>query len=163
MALLAKLADTASVSARDGAIPDAPGVYAVYNADGALQYMGLSRKVAASVELHRQDLPEECATVKVRPHARARRGWHEHALFPGARCGRGQRRCRLAMSRCDTSQCSSVFLPERLLDTLVCCVTAGARGGERIKGGPPGGLEGVDDGGEGGTECDVLLWRKKHV
>lgn len=66
LALLAKLADTASVSARDGAIPDAPGVYAVYNADGALQYMGLSRKVAASVELHRQDLPEECATVKVR-------------------------------------------------------------------------------------------------
>lgn len=46
------------------AIPDMPGVYAVFDKDGTLQYMGLSRKVATSVGMHAADLPDECAAVK---------------------------------------------------------------------------------------------------
>jgi len=45
-------------------LPGEPGVYAVYNAAGELQYVGLSRKVSASINNHLQELPELTAAVK---------------------------------------------------------------------------------------------------
>jgi len=41
------------------------GVYAVYDPNGELQFIGLSRNVAASVESHREKVPEFCSYVKV--------------------------------------------------------------------------------------------------
>ena len=45
-------------------VPDQPGVYAIYNPQGELQYMGLSRRLASSIDLHREDLPDEAAGVR---------------------------------------------------------------------------------------------------
>lgn len=42
------------------------GVYAVYDKDGELQFIGISRNVAASVETHRKSVPELCGSFKVR-------------------------------------------------------------------------------------------------
>eukprot|EP00877_Chromochloris_zofingiensis_P014725 jgi/Chrzof1/9506/Cz04g05200.t1 len=44
--------------------PAQPGVYAVYNKDGDLQYIGLSRKVNLSVSAHMQQLPDDVAAIK---------------------------------------------------------------------------------------------------
>ncbi|CAI5506105.1 unnamed protein product [Closterium sp. Naga37s-1] len=52
----------------DGAVaafPAASGVYAIYDKEGALQYMGLSRRLAASLQAHAEDLPEMCGAVKL--------------------------------------------------------------------------------------------------
>ncbi|BFI25074.1 hypothetical protein AXG93_773s1130 [Marchantia polymorpha subsp. ruderalis] len=45
--------------------PAAPGVYAIYDKEGKLQYVGISRRVSSSIQSHLQDLPELCASVKV--------------------------------------------------------------------------------------------------
>lgn len=45
--------------------PAAPGIYAVYDKAGDLQYVGLSRRVSSSLQSHVRELPEFCATVKV--------------------------------------------------------------------------------------------------
>jgi len=47
------------------AIPMAPGVYAIYDPQGVLQYVGISRKVAVSVQTHVEALPDLTASVKV--------------------------------------------------------------------------------------------------
>jgi Grx4 family monothiol glutaredoxin len=48
-------------------LPNAPGIYAIYDAEGALQYVGMSRKVAVSVANHQQDLPDRVHAVAVLP------------------------------------------------------------------------------------------------
>ncbi|GJP35621.1 hypothetical protein CLOM_g20116 [Closterium sp. NIES-68] len=56
------------VFASDGAVaafPAASGIYAIYDTAGALQYMGLSRRLAASLQAHAEDLPEMCGAVKL--------------------------------------------------------------------------------------------------
>jgi Grx4 family monothiol glutaredoxin len=49
---------------RSESIPATPGVYAVYDGDEQIQYVGLSRKVSASVKLHVFELPKQCAFVR---------------------------------------------------------------------------------------------------
>jgi Grx4 family monothiol glutaredoxin len=74
-AAAAAAADTADIPAlKDVAIlplpesvaqvPAQPGVYAVYDAQGAAQYVGLSRRLAASVAGHSADLPELARGVR---------------------------------------------------------------------------------------------------
>lgn len=41
------------------------GIYAVYDTNGELQFIGLSRNVASSVVAHRKKVPELCSSVKV--------------------------------------------------------------------------------------------------
>eukprot|EP00271_Cylindrocystis_brebissonii_P007015 TRINITY_DN2006_c0_g2_i1.p1 TRINITY_DN2006_c0_g2~~TRINITY_DN2006_c0_g2_i1.p1 ORF type:complete len:318 (+),score=36.82 TRINITY_DN2006_c0_g2_i1:154-1107(+) len=45
--------------------PLAAGVYAIFDKEGVLQYMGLSRRLVASIHGHAEELPDLCATVKV--------------------------------------------------------------------------------------------------
>jgi len=45
--------------------PDSPGIYAVYDDEGTLQYLGLSRKVSLSITNHVNDLPDLTHAVKV--------------------------------------------------------------------------------------------------
>jgi Grx4 family monothiol glutaredoxin len=64
-----KLADAETVRvANDGhadaRIPATAGVYAVYDERDALQYVGLSRKVNASVKVHAFEMPQYCYAVK---------------------------------------------------------------------------------------------------
>ena len=63
-----KLADVESVELTDdvSVFPSAPGIYAVYDKTGSLQYVGLSRRVSSSLQSHLRDLPELCAFAKVR-------------------------------------------------------------------------------------------------
>lgn len=49
-----------------GQFPPETGVYAVFDSNGDLQFVGLSRNVAASVLSHRKSVPELCHSVKVR-------------------------------------------------------------------------------------------------
>ena len=49
---------------RNEGIPATPGVYAIYNDKGALQYVGLSRKVNSSVKVHAFELPQYCYSVR---------------------------------------------------------------------------------------------------
>lgn len=46
-------------------IPMSAGVYAVYDGQGTLQYVGISRKVGVSVQAHVESLPELVDTMKV--------------------------------------------------------------------------------------------------
>ncbi|CAA7052164.1 unnamed protein product [Microthlaspi erraticum] len=46
-------------------IPAASGVYAVYDKSEELQFVGISRNIAASVSAHLKSVPELCASVKV--------------------------------------------------------------------------------------------------
>lgn len=65
---LKKLAEVEPVELTDDAstsFPAAPGIYAVYDKAGDLQYVGLSRRVSASLQSHLKDLPELCASAKV--------------------------------------------------------------------------------------------------
>lgn len=65
---LKKLAEVESVGLTEDAsalFPAAPGIYAIYDKAGDLQYVGLSRRVSASLHSHLRDLPELCASVKV--------------------------------------------------------------------------------------------------
>lgn len=45
--------------------PSASGVYAVYDKNSDLQFIGISRNIAASVLGHRKSVPELCVSVKV--------------------------------------------------------------------------------------------------
>lgn len=49
-----------------GELPPEAGVYAVYDKDGELQFIGLSRNIAATISAHRKSVPELCGSVKVR-------------------------------------------------------------------------------------------------
>lgn len=49
-----------------GKLPAETGVYAVFDQNGDLQFVGLSRNIAASVLVHRKSVPELCHSVKVR-------------------------------------------------------------------------------------------------
>lgn len=49
----------------DGKFPAAAGVYGVYDGDGSLQFIGLSRNVAASIAVHAKSVPDLCCAVKV--------------------------------------------------------------------------------------------------
>uniref|UniRef100_A0A803MK74 Glutaredoxin domain-containing protein n=1 Tax=Chenopodium quinoa TaxID=63459 RepID=A0A803MK74_CHEQI len=59
-------ADSISLSPEnDGSVTSDCGVYAVYDSNGQVQFIGLSRNIAASVDLHRKKVPELCSSVKV--------------------------------------------------------------------------------------------------
>ncbi|XP_027336331.1 bifunctional monothiol glutaredoxin-S16, chloroplastic [Abrus precatorius] len=47
-----------------GELPSGAGVYAVYDKNGELQFIGLSRNIAASVSTHWKSVPELCGSVK---------------------------------------------------------------------------------------------------
>jgi hypothetical protein len=49
-----------------GELPSEAGVYAVYDKAGELQFIGLSRNIAATISAHRKSVPELCSSVKVR-------------------------------------------------------------------------------------------------
>lgn len=61
-----KLSDAESVSLSEdlSKLPASPGIYAVYDKAGDLQYLGLTRRLSASLSTHVRDLPELCATTK---------------------------------------------------------------------------------------------------
>lgn len=46
-------------------IPSDSGVYAVYDKNDELQFVGISRNIAASVSTHLKSVPELCVSVKV--------------------------------------------------------------------------------------------------
>lgn len=50
---------------QSASFPSVAGVYAVYDADGTLQYVGISRRVNISVATHLEALPDLVGTVKV--------------------------------------------------------------------------------------------------
>ncbi|KAF3640934.1 Bifunctional monothiol glutaredoxin-S16, chloroplastic [Capsicum annuum] len=50
------------ISAR---FPNESGVYAVYDSNGDLQFVGISRNIAASVVSHKNSVPQFCSSVKV--------------------------------------------------------------------------------------------------
>jgi Grx4 family monothiol glutaredoxin len=60
----APLVSLAGDGVRDPSIPTTPGVYAIYDADETCQYVGLSRKVSASVKVHAFELPRKCAYAR---------------------------------------------------------------------------------------------------
>lgn len=47
-------------------IPSDSGVYAVYDKSDELQFVGISRNIAASVSAHLKSVPELCGSVKVK-------------------------------------------------------------------------------------------------
>ncbi|KAK7349822.1 hypothetical protein VNO77_07542 [Canavalia gladiata] len=47
-----------------GELPSGAGVYAIYDKNGDLQFIGLSRNIAASVSVHWKSVPELCGSVK---------------------------------------------------------------------------------------------------
>lgn len=65
---LKKLSETELVAVspeNDGIIQSYSGVYAVYNGCGDLQFVGITRNLAASVLAHKKSVPELCSSVKV--------------------------------------------------------------------------------------------------
>ncbi|XP_060202401.1 bifunctional monothiol glutaredoxin-S16, chloroplastic [Lycium barbarum] len=48
-----------------GTFPQESGVYAVYDSNGDLQFIGISRNIAASVVSHKNSVPQLCSSVKV--------------------------------------------------------------------------------------------------
>lgn len=46
-------------------LPSESGVYAVFDQNGDLQFVGISRNIAASIIGHRKSIPELCSSVKV--------------------------------------------------------------------------------------------------
>ncbi|KAJ9693968.1 hypothetical protein PVL29_009779 [Vitis rotundifolia] len=48
-----------------GKFPSESGVYAVYDQSDVLQFIGITRSIAASVLAHRKSVPELCCSVKV--------------------------------------------------------------------------------------------------
>ncbi|XAR68801.1 hypothetical protein NMG60_11000172 [Bertholletia excelsa] len=48
-----------------GKFPSESGVYAVYDKNGELQFVGISRNIAASILSHQKSIPELCGSVKV--------------------------------------------------------------------------------------------------
>ena len=57
----AQMISLAGDGVRSESIPMTPGVYAIYDASERCQYIGLSRKVSASVKLHAFELPKQCS------------------------------------------------------------------------------------------------------
>ncbi|XP_073008364.1 monothiol glutaredoxin-S12, chloroplastic [Typha latifolia] len=49
----------------EAAFPSAPGVYGVYDKDGELQFIGVSRNIAGSIATHIKLVPGLCCSVKV--------------------------------------------------------------------------------------------------
>ncbi|CDP06465.1 unnamed protein product [Coffea canephora] len=47
-----------------GTFPSSSGVYAVYDGNTDLQFIGISRNIAASVVGHRKSVPELCSSIK---------------------------------------------------------------------------------------------------
>ncbi|EFJ50384.1 CGFS type glutaredoxin 6 [Volvox carteri f. nagariensis] len=66
--LEAAMRDTKAVAVMDkgelNQFPGSAGVYAVFDKAGVLQYIGLTRKVSASVAAHMQELPDLTASIK---------------------------------------------------------------------------------------------------
>ena len=65
---LRKLSETEPVpvtTETEALIPSGSGVYAVYDSKKELQFIGLSRNIAASVATHQKRVPELCVSVKV--------------------------------------------------------------------------------------------------
>ncbi|KAK4478459.1 hypothetical protein RD792_013934 [Penstemon davidsonii] len=65
---LRKLADTELVtvsSVDDGIFPTDSGVYAIYDGNGDLQFVGITRNLAASVLTHKKSVPDLCSSIKV--------------------------------------------------------------------------------------------------
>jgi hypothetical protein len=62
-----KLADVEPVELppKDTTFPAAPGIYAVYDKEGDLQYVGLTRRVSTSLDIHLKENSELCGSVKV--------------------------------------------------------------------------------------------------
>jgi len=62
-----KLADVEHVELppKDTTFPAAPGIYAVYDKEGDLQYVGLTRRVSTSLDIHLKENSELCGSVKV--------------------------------------------------------------------------------------------------
>lgn len=48
-----------------GKLPPDVGVYAVYDKNEELQFIGISRNIAASVTVHQKSVPDLCCSVKV--------------------------------------------------------------------------------------------------
>ncbi|KAH7373993.1 hypothetical protein KP509_17G082900 [Ceratopteris richardii] len=61
-----KLSDVEAVPLAEDVskIPASPGIYAVYDKAGDLQYIGMTRRLSASLQHHVVDLPELCGSVK---------------------------------------------------------------------------------------------------
>ncbi|KAL7587376.1 bifunctional monothiol glutaredoxin-S16, chloroplastic [Lactuca sativa] len=68
---LGKLSDMESVpvppesDAVSAVFPPASGVYAVYDKNGDMQFVGLSRNIQSSILYHQKSVPELCASIKV--------------------------------------------------------------------------------------------------
>ncbi|KAI3771348.1 hypothetical protein L6452_02511 [Arctium lappa] len=68
---LGKLSETELVpvpsesDALSAVFPSASGVYAVYDKNGDMQFVGLSRNIQASVLYHQKSVPELCVSIKV--------------------------------------------------------------------------------------------------
>ncbi|XP_071697787.1 bifunctional monothiol glutaredoxin-S16, chloroplastic [Rutidosis leptorrhynchoides] len=63
-----KLSDTelVPVGTESGpVVPSDSGVYAVYDKNGELQFVGLSRNIQASVAFHQKSVPDLCGSIKV--------------------------------------------------------------------------------------------------
>ncbi|KAK1434622.1 hypothetical protein QVD17_00370 [Tagetes erecta] len=61
---LGKLSDTELVPV-SSLFPSAAGVYAVYDNNSDLQFVGLSRNIQSSILNHRKTVPELCGSIKV--------------------------------------------------------------------------------------------------
>lgn len=60
-----RLKDTEAVPLRGQVrVPGKPGVYAVYDPSGELQFVGISRKLSRTISEHLNDLPELCGSIK---------------------------------------------------------------------------------------------------
>ncbi|KAK6120250.1 hypothetical protein DH2020_045941 [Rehmannia glutinosa] len=71
---LKKLSDTELVnvsSESDGIFPSDSGVYAVYDGSGDLQFVGITRNLAASILTHKNSVPELCCSVKKAPRKKS--------------------------------------------------------------------------------------------
>ncbi|KAM0941247.1 putative glutaredoxin, Thioredoxin-like superfamily [Dioscorea sansibarensis] len=68
---IGKLSETELISIPTGSdglgsiIPSAPGIYGVYDKNGDLQFIGVTRNVAASIATHCKSVPDLCSSVKV--------------------------------------------------------------------------------------------------
>ncbi|GAB2289940.1 Bifunctional monothiol glutaredoxin-S16, chloroplastic [Dionaea muscipula] len=63
--LEAELVPLAAAASNDANFPPGPCVYAVYDQNNELQFIGISRNVAASIAHHRKSVPDLCVSVKV--------------------------------------------------------------------------------------------------
>ncbi|KAL6534475.1 Bifunctional monothiol glutaredoxin-S16, chloroplastic [Orobanche hederae] len=68
LSALKKLSDSELVavsSGSEGIFPSDSGVYAVYDGNGDIQFIGITRNLTASVLTHQKSVPELCSSVKV--------------------------------------------------------------------------------------------------